>query len=107
MTYACPDVTPALAALTKSVDALREAGSRSTLPDVSGYLPSLDLVERVLMFGGIFALGVAVVVLYQKYVPGLLARLGKGTKSVRASVSKAESAVSKAESAVQTIVSKV
>lgn len=110
MTYACQDVTPALDALTKSIEALKSqvgSGSRSILPDISGYLPPLDVVGHVALLAGIFALGAAVVVLYQKYAPELLARLGKGTKSAHASVAKAESAVAKAESAVQTIVGKV
>ena len=106
MTYVCPDNTAAIASLTKAVDALKDqvgSGSRSILPDVSGYLPSLDLVERVAMFAGIFVLGVAVVVVYQTYGPALMARLGKETKSVHASVAKAESAVAKAESAVKSV----
>ena len=104
MTYVCPDV----AALTKSVDALKEQlAAKTILPsvDVSGYLPSFTLVEHIGFF-----VALAIVAFWVAQRIGLTTVVSDAVAAAsqaRANVTKVTTAVTKAETAVKTVAAQV
>ena len=86
MTYACPDLSGQIDALNKAIEALKTPSSASWLSALP--LPSLDTVLHALTLVAVFGVGVAGVLIYQRF----------GSSKA---VAKAVSAVAKAETAVK------